>query len=732
MQDRTGQIRGQRNVHRPWRRRGDIVHGHPLQQARIIAGQTTELEAELITVDAIVAAQMYRAGKGQSGQLPYRFRQILYPDGGAILIVKQRRGHTLAETVLQPVAEGSAAVQRSTVNERCADDDVVGTQGADVLFRRHFGVTVKADGVDRIVFTIKALAAVEHHIAGDKDHPRVVLSGILGEQARGFHVEAAGLLRSFFAIVKVAVGGAVNDQRGFAGQEKALQTGRVAQIQGVCGQRQRRNRMAVIQGRDGLLMRAGPAEITTEKAARSGDENGMHGTFMNRMNNNSKHTGLAGKRLWPGLCLWALLGAGLVYWSGCGTAEQPVPVVVPPPPAEARWLRSEAQVRRGDTLEKILQREGLPPEQIRPFVQAFASVYDVRKINVDKTYQLYTDSAGVWQRWEYLAEPEWTVQVQRDTLGQFVARDVRLELVKKIRALSGRLQSSLYESVLALGESPELIVRYSDVFQWDLDFFSDPQPGDEFRMVYEAYYIKDPSRPDSVGAFVRYGNVLAGEYQQPKNRLVAVYYQPAPERGGYYDLDGKSFQKTFRKSPLSYGRVTSRFSGARRHPILKIVRAHYAIDIAAPRGTPVLAPADGTIIERGYNQSIGNFLKIRHRNPHFVTLYGHLHAFADSMTVGKSVRQNDEVGYVGSTGLATGPHLHYVFYENGRPINPERIKNSSGDPLPSERLADYVLVRDRMLAWLNRASGQPAFIDTTRAAMGHVAGDDPDSPAARN
>jgi murein DD-endopeptidase MepM/ murein hydrolase activator NlpD len=422
--------------------------------------------------------------------------------------------------------------------------------------------------------------------------------------------------------------------------------------------------------------------------------------------------------------IWCLLLLLIPIILGCTKEQQAPPVTLPPVRMEDRWLRHEGKVRWRDTLEKILQREGLPQTELLPFVQAFSAVYDVRKINAEKMYQVYTDSAGVWKRWDYLAESEVTIQVQSDSLGRFSGREVRLALVKKVRALAGVLNSSLYESVLALGETPELIIRYSDVFQWDLDFFSDPQPGDEFRIVYEAYYVKDASRPDSVGPFVRYGRVLVGEYRQPQNRLVAVYFQMNPERGGYYDLTGKSFQKTFRKSPLSYGRVTSRFSGARLHPILKIVRAHYAIDIAAPQGTPVMAPADGTIIERGYNASIGNYLKIRHRNPHFVTLYGHLSAFADSMTVGKQVRQSDEVGYVGSTGLSTGPHLHYVFYENGHPINPERIKNSSGDPLPAERLAEYAIARERMLSWLSKATGRPAFIDTTLVMPMHVAGAD--------
>ncbi len=141
------------------------------------------------------------------------------------------------------------------------------------------------------------------------------------------------------------------------------------------------------------------------------------------------------------------------------------------------------------------------------------------------------------------------------------------------------------------------------------------------------------------------------------------------------------------------------------HPILKIVRSHYAVDFAAPSGTPVSAAADGVVIEKGSNNGIGNYVKVRHKNPHFVTVYGHLSRFAADIQVGSTVKQKDVIGYVGSTGLATGPHLHYAFYENGRPINPLKIKNTSGDPILSENLEDFVRVKEEMITMLGQVSG---------------------------
>jgi hypothetical protein len=406
----------------------------------------------------------------------------------------------------------------------------------------------------------------------------------------------------------------------------------------------------------------------------------------------------------------------LLFVITCRQSPPQKPVLTPVRPIEENWVRQDGEVRWGDTLEKILLRENFSVSQAPSFIAAFGSVLNVRKINAGKTYCLFHDSSGAFQRFDYFAEPELTIQVGFDSSAGWTGCMIRLTLIKKIKSVRGFLNYSLYESMLAMGESPEIIGLFSDVFQWDIDFFSDPQKGDEFRLICEAYHLLDPSQPDSVGNFIRYGRILAGEYIQSDRRFTAVYFQTSAERGGYYDLAGNSFQKTFLKSPLLYGRVTSRFSGARFHPILKIVRAHYAIDIAAPAGTPVSAPADGTVIEKGYNDSIGNFVKIRHKNPHFVTLYGHLSRFGRTIAVGSVVKQRDEIGYVGSTGLSTGPHLHYVFYENNRPINPEKIKNSSGDPMPVALKPAYNLVKGKMLQLLAAAPMRSILMDTVARA----------------
>lgn len=392
-------------------------------------------------------------------------------------------------------------------------------------------------------------------------------------------------------------------------------------------------------------------------------------------------------------------------------------------PREKIYLRREGVFRPGETLEGVLLRDLYDRVLADELIQGFARVFDVRKIRGDRRYSILTDSTGVVHGFEYYPDADKTVRVVRDSMGVLQPELVQVPLIRRRLALAGEVSTTLYDAVKAMGESDELIVAFSDLFQWDIDFFVDPRVGDEFRMVFEADYALDPARPDSLGEFIRYGRVLSGQYRSGKDVRTAVYFEPG-EHGGYYDLEGKSFQKTFLKSPLNYRRISSHFSGGRRHPILKIVRPHYGVDFVAAEGTPVVAAADGVVIEKGYEGGgLGNFIKIRHKNPRFATVYGHLSGFGPGIAIGKAVQQRDVVGYVGRTGLATGPHLHYWFYENGRPVNPLKIKNSSGDPIPAAELERFKGIREEQLALLAaalRRGGQvPGVIAGT--GPGHMA-----------
>ena len=384
-------------------------------------------------------------------------------------------------------------------------------------------------------------------------------------------------------------------------------------------------------------------------------------------------------------------------------------------PRERIYLRKEGTFRHGETLEKVLIRDVYDRVLANELIRSFAKVFDVRRIRTDRKYSILTDSTGLVHGFEYYPEVDKTVRVTRDTLGTLRPQLIQHPLLRRVLTLSGDVETTLYEAVREMGEGDELIISFSDLFQWDIDFFVDPRAGDEFRMVYEAEYALDPSQPDSLGDFIRYGRVLSGQYRSGVVVKTALYFREG-DQGGYYDLQGNSFQKTFLKSPLNYRRISSHFSGGRRHPILKIVRPHHGIDFVAAEGTPVSAAADGIVIEKGYEGGgLGNYVKIRHRNPRFVTVYGHLSGFGPDLTAGKSVQQRDVIGYVGRTGLATGPHLHYCFYENGRPVNPLKIKNSSGDPIPSSAMERFNEVKNAQLALLEAAQRRRMLAPLIRA-----------------
>jgi len=239
----------------------------------------------------------------------------------------------------------------------------------------------------------------------------------------------------------------------------------------------------------------------------------------------------------------------------------------------------------------------------------------------------------------------------------------------------------------------------SNVLQWDLDFNRDLRTGDRFEVLYEDVTLDGrPAAP---------GDVLAMAYENRGRRYEAYRYGD----GGYYDADGKPLRKMFLRSPLQFSRVTSRFSRRRFHPVLKVHRPHYGVDYGAPTGTPVRVTANGTIESTGWTKGGGNTVKVRHPNG-YLTAYLHLSRYAKGLYKGKSVRQEEVIGYVGSTGLATGPHLDYRVRRNGRWIDPLSLPNEPADPIPEAELALFLARRDALRV---RLAGAAPIGPVTRA-----------------
>jgi murein DD-endopeptidase MepM/ murein hydrolase activator NlpD len=272
----------------------------------------------------------------------------------------------------------------------------------------------------------------------------------------------------------------------------------------------------------------------------------------------------------------------------------------------------------------------------------------------------------------------------------------RTPIVWQSRAIrvTGRVSSSLHDAVLAATAvttlSAEQRIRLAwdvaDVFAWEVDFTRDLQPGDQFTILA---LLETSERGE-----LKLGDVLASEMTVGRRRFTAFRFELPDRRIQYYDEDGMSLRRAFLRAPVKFGRISSRFSGGRFHPILRIRRAHVGVDYAADVGTPVRAAGDGVLLKAEWSGDYGRLVEVRHRNG-IVTRYAHLSGFARGMLPGARILQGDVVGYVGASGLATAPHLHYEFRQNGIARDPNRVDMGDGEPVPLGSAAAYRIDRDR-------------------------------------
>ncbi len=282
-----------------------------------------------------------------------------------------------------------------------------------------------------------------------------------------------------------------------------------------------------------------------------------------------------------------------------------------------------------------------------------------------------------------------TVRLVHDPLGGWTSETVRTPIVVDTLYAAGRIENSLWESVVdnrGLASMPVrnrgyVVDALDQVFQWQLDFSHQIVTGDTYRFVFE-----EKVRPDGS---MSSGRILAAEIVNAGKPYYAVYFDAgAGARGGYYNLDGKALRSAFLRKPLAYVRISSKFSMHRWEPILHIWRPHLGVDYAAPEGTPVWATADGVVIWRGWASGYGNVVELRHPNG-WQTRYAHLEAFRAGLHVGSRVHQGEVIGYVGETGLATGPHLHYEILHDGVHLNPLSVKLPIGQPIPAHDWAEW-------------------------------------------
>lgn len=362
----------------------------------------------------------------------------------------------------------------------------------------------------------------------------------------------------------------------------------------------------------------------------------------------------------------------------------------------------EKTVRRGQTASSLLS-EFLSPAEIHDLSTRSREVYPLSRMRAGRPYRIVS-SQGRLERFEYEISGEEMLVVALGGAGYDVLKEPILYDVET-RTVRGRIDSSLFEAVAEAGESPALAVRLSEIFAWDVDFIRDIREGDSFCAVVEKRY-RD-------GEFAGYGRIEAARFVNQGEAFNGFLFDDG-EREAYYDENGRSLRKAFLKAPLNFSRISSGFSTSRLHPVLHIRRAHPAIDYAAPSGTPVKTVGDGTVVKKGWDHGGGNFVKIRH-NSVYETTYMHLKGFAKGIRQGKRVQQGQVIGYVGATGLATGPHLDFRMKRNGSYVNPRRIKSPSCEPVASGRMPEFRTLAAPLMAQLDQAGPMHADADLPAA-----------------
>lgn len=348
-------------------------------------------------------------------------------------------------------------------------------------------------------------------------------------------------------------------------------------------------------------------------------------------------------------------------------------------------------VRSGQNLGTILSGYGISTQKIDQLSRNSEGIFDLRRIRSGQDFYLFQSRDTTCEACYFVYEKnkvEYVVFNLRDSLSISLGKkEIRVEQ----KSASGVIHSNLWNTITANRLSPMLAIELSRIYAWSIDFFG-IQKGDRFRLLYEEQFV------DTVSIGV--GPVYAAEFEHAGTNFRAFRFCQ-DNRFEYFNENGVNLRKEFLKAPLNFSRVSSHFSASRLHPVLKIRRPHFGVDYAARRGTPVESIGDGTVTEKGFQHGgAGNYLKIRH-NSEYTSVYMHLSGFGKGIGRGSRVSQGEVIGFVGSTGLATGPHLDFRVYRNGTPVDPLKLESPPAEPVKKEYMEDYQLSVDSLRPLLN-------------------------------
>ncbi|HXV82786.1 MAG TPA: peptidoglycan DD-metalloendopeptidase family protein [Candidatus Binatia bacterium] len=367
------------------------------------------------------------------------------------------------------------------------------------------------------------------------------------------------------------------------------------------------------------------------------------------------------------------------------------------PVTEEEPPRIGVKFRRGDTLSSVLGRFGIEPPSAYAIVEKVRPFLNPRKIQPGHDVQMVLSPEDRTVQGVELVVDNSVVRVKATAEGGWLAEREEIPFVRETRLIQGTINDSLYQSGVGAGLTPGHILALAKMFEYDIDFFSDFRQGDGFHFAVEESRYADGRRI--------LGRILAAELESGDETFSAFYYVSKDGGGAYYDSDGRAVRRSFLRAPLSYVRISSPFSLRRRHPIFRTVRPHLAIDYAAPAGTTVVAIGRGRVVFAGWRKGYGKVVDIRHSGG-YTSRYAHFSRFAAGMKRGKTVDAGDVVGYVGQTGHATGPHLHFEFLRNGQKINFLSLRLPRNQRLAGEDLQRFQRLRSERQVLLRSGDNQ--------------------------
>tara|TARA_Y100000385_G_scaffold16222_3_gene16426 strand:+ start:7786 stop:9018 length:1233 start_codon:yes stop_codon:yes gene_type:complete len=349
------------------------------------------------------------------------------------------------------------------------------------------------------------------------------------------------------------------------------------------------------------------------------------------------------------------------------------------------------ELEQGQTLGAVLYLNHIDHGRIDQIVKASKGIFDFRKAKAGKKFTILCSNDSIEKAKYFIYEmsnTDYVVFDIRDTIDVFLGQK---PIEVKLRQASGQIESSLWNALINNNMSPALVMELSsNIYAWTIDFFR-IQKGDYFKIVYEEKFVE--------GELVGIGRVHAAMFNHANEEFYAFYFEEEEHFGDYFDDEGGALRKAFLRAPLNYSRISSSYSKRRKHPVTGRIKAHLGTDYAAPTGTPILSTANGTITEARYKRNNGNYVKVRH-NSTYSTQYLHMSKIKSGIRPGVYVKQGDVIGFVGSTGLATGPHVCYRFWKNGRQVDPYKQKLPPSKPVKDENREEYNLLKDSLMTVL--------------------------------